>query len=100
MVAGSILPPPYKAYQGLLLPKSLLLTSSLCREFGGSSFDDDEDWEELPPRPAWMVTAPLHCTTHSPTPLTGLMVMLDSKGELKSESGVVLFKLKCIINSL
>ena len=34
VVAGSFLPPPH---QGLLLPRSLLLTSSLCREFGGSS---------------------------------------------------------------
>ena len=34
-VAGSFLPPPH---QGLLLPRSLLLTSSLLREFGGSSF--------------------------------------------------------------
>ena len=35
VVAGSFLPP---FHQGLLLPRSLLLTSSLCREFGGSSF--------------------------------------------------------------
>ena len=34
-VAGSFLPPPH---QGLLLPRSFLLTSSLLREFGGSSF--------------------------------------------------------------
>ena len=38
MVAGSFLPP---SHQGLLLPRSLVLTSSLFREFGGSSFPAD-----------------------------------------------------------
>ena len=39
LVAGSFLPPPH---QGLLLPRSLLLTSSLFREFGGSSISSPQ----------------------------------------------------------